>query len=108
MFLLEIRVIAFGNLTVQKGVTSSVNAVLSENASFFIKKSKSSQVTQSITFKDNLEAPINKGDVIGTVTYSLDNQVIKTINIVAEDSIRKINLINMTLNVYENWFKMMR
>ncbi len=61
-----------------------------------------------MTFKENLEAPINKGDVIGTVTYTLDNQVIKTINIVAEDSVKKINLINMTLNVCENWFKMMR
>lgn len=100
--------IVFGSLTVQKGVTSSVNAVLSEDASFFIKKSKSSSVTQNVTFKDNLEAPINKGDVIGTVTYTLDNQVIKTINIVAEDSVKKINLINMTLNVCENWFKMMR
>lgn len=100
--------IVFGNLTVQKGVTSSVNAVLSEDASFFIKKSKSSSVTQNVTFKDNLEAPINKGDVIGTVTYTLDNQVIKTINIVAENSVKKINLINMTLNVCENWFKMMR
>lgn len=108
MFLLEIKGIVFGNLTVQKGVTSSVNAVLSEDASFFIKKSKSSSVTQNVTFKDNLEAPINKGDVIGTVTYTLDNQVIKTINIVAEDSVKKINLINMTLNVCENWFRMMR
>lgn len=95
-------------MSVQKGVTSSVNAVLSEDASFFIKKSKSSGVTQNVTFKDNLEAPINKGDVIGTVTYTLDNQVIKTINIVAEDSVKKINLINMTLNVCENWFKMLR
>lgn len=103
-----IKGIIFGSLNVQKGVTSSVNAVLSEDASFFIKKSKSSGVTQNVTFKENLEAPINKGDVIGTVTYTLDNQVIKTINIVAEDSVKKINLINMTLNVCENWFKMMR
>ena len=53
----------FGILDVEKGVTSSINGVLSEDASFFIKKSKSSGVTQSINFKENLEAPINKGDV---------------------------------------------
>ena len=41
MCLLVIRVMLFGTLGVEKGVDTSVNAVLSENASFFIKKSKS-------------------------------------------------------------------
>lgn len=41
MFLLGIRGMLFGTLSVEKGVSPSVNAVLSENASFFIKKSKS-------------------------------------------------------------------
>ena len=53
-----------GSLTVEKGVEPSVNAVLSENASFFIKKSKSSNVVQNVTFKENLEAPIEKGQII--------------------------------------------
>lgn len=53
-----------GSLEVEKGVDTSVNAVLSENASFFIKKSKSSSVVQNITFKENVEAPIEKGEVI--------------------------------------------
>lgn len=100
--------IFFGSLNVEKGVTSSVNGILAENASFFIKKSKSSNVVQSINFRENLEAPIEKGEVIGSVTYTLDNEVIKNINIVAEDSVKKISLINMTLNVYENWFNMLR
>lgn len=97
-----------GTLTINKGVTPSINAVLAENASFFIKKSKSSNVAQNVTFKENLEAPINKGDVVGTVTYTLDGDVIKTINIVASDDVRKINLINMSMSVYENWFKLLR
>lgn len=95
-------------MTVNKGVTNSVNAVLAENASFFIKKSKSSSVSQNVTFKENLEAPISKGDVVGTVTYTLDGDVIKTINIVASDDVKKINLINMSMSVYENWFKVLR
>lgn len=59
-----IKTIGCGTLEVKKGVTSSINAVLAENASFFIKKSKSSNVIQNISFKENLEAPINKGDII--------------------------------------------
>lgn len=53
-------------------------------------------------------APIEKGEVIGSVNFTLDGEVIKSANIVAKDSIKKINLINMTMNIYENWFKLLR
>lgn len=97
-----------GTLDVEKGVTSSVNAILSENASFFIKKSKSSNVVQNVTFKENLEAPIEKGEVLGTVTYTLDNEVIKSINIIAEENVKRLNIFNMLTNVYGNWFSLLR
>lgn len=97
-----------GTLTVEKGVVSSIDAVLAEDASFFIKKSKSSNVVQNVNLTKNLEAPIEKGQTIGTVTYSLDNETIKTINIASKDEVKKLNLVNMTMNVYENWFNMMR
>ena len=98
----------FGTLDVKKGVSPSVNAILSENASFFIKKSKSSGVTQNITFRENLEAPIKEGDIIGTVTYNLDGEVIKSINIVADKEVKKLTFINMAGNVLDNWFTLLR
>lgn len=100
VFLLEIKEIVFGSLNVEKGVTGTVNAVLSENASFFIKKSKSGNITQNVTFRENLEAPIEKGETIGTVTYTLDGEVIKSINIIAENDVKRLNLLNMTTNIY--------
>ena len=98
----------FGTLDVKKGVSSSVNAILLENASFFIKKSKSSSVTQNITFRENLEAPINEGDIIGTVTYNLDGEIIKSMNIVADKEVKKLTFINMAGKVLNNWFTLLR
>lgn len=100
IFLLEIKEIFFGSLNVDKGTSNKVNAVLSEDASFFIKKSKSGNVTQNVTFRENLEAPIEKGDAVGTVTYTLDGEVIKQIDIVSENSVKKLNLFNMMANIY--------
>lgn len=100
--------IVFGNLPVTKGVTSSVNAILAKDASFFIKKTKSSSVVQNVTFKDNLEAPIEKGDVIGKVEYTLEGEVIQSIDIIAENGVKKMTLINVMGNLYWNWFNMMR
>ncbi|MCI8620825.1 MAG: hypothetical protein HFJ50_03280 [Clostridia bacterium] len=93
---------------VEKGVTNEVEAILSEDASFFVKKSNSANITQNITFKEDLCAPIAKGDVIGNVSFTLDNETIKTINIVAKNDVKKKNLFNMTLNLYKNWFNVLR
>ena len=97
-----------GIVKVQKGITSEVKAVLDEDASLFIEKSKSSQVTQNITFNDTVDAPIEKGKIIGQITYSIENNILKTINIVVDQEVEKLNFINMTTNLYNNWFKLLR
>ncbi len=81
---------------------------MQEDASFFVEKSKSSQIVQNVSFKDTVDAPINEGDIIGEVTYTLDNNVIKKINIVADRTVGKLNLINMTTSLYSNWFNLLR
>lgn len=58
--------------------------------------------------QDNIEAPIEKGEVIGEVTYSVDNETIKTVNIIADEEISKLNLINMTTTLYNDWFNLLR
>lgn len=98
----------FGKVTVEKGISSEINAILEQDASFFIEKSKSSQVTQNISFSEKLEAPIEEGSVIGEVTYSVDNKVIKKVNIVALDAVKKLDFINMTLNLWNSWFNLLR
>lgn len=97
-----------GIVNVEKGVTSKIKAILEEDASLFIEKSKSSQVVQNISFKENLDAPIQKGDIIGEATFSIGDEVVKTVNIVASDSVKKLNLVNMTTNIYNNWLKLLR
>ena len=97
-----------GAVTIDKGVKNVISAVLEEDASLFIPKSKSSQVVQNISYNEKIMAPINEGDIIGTATYSVDDEVIKSINIVASETVKKLNLINMTTNLYERWFNLLR
>jgi len=97
-----------GIVKVEKGLKSEIKAILEEDASLFIEKSKSSQVVQNITFRDTVEAPIEQGAIIGQVTYSVGDKVVKTVNVIANETVEKINLINMTTNLYNNWFRLMR
>ena len=98
----------FGKVAVTKGVTSEIDAILEQDASFFIEKSKSSQVVQNVSFSETIEAPTSKGAVIGEITYSVDNKVIKKVNIVASETVQKLGLVNMTLNIWNKWFNLLR
>ena len=62
---------SFGNkgdtiqsVSVNKGVKSSVEAVLAENTGTLIEKGKESGVTQSIEVNENVSAPVKAGDKI--------------------------------------------
>ena len=85
-----------------------MQVILEDDASLFVEKSKSSKIVQNISFSDSISAPIEKGSVIGEATYSIDNKVLKKVNIVASESIKKINLINMTTSLYKDWFNLLR
>lgn len=57
---------------------------------------------------DKLSAPIKKGQKLGEVTYSIDNEIISNVNIVAKEDVKKLNLVNMFARVVENWFTLFR
>ena len=57
-----------GTITVDKGVKSEINAIMGDDASLFISKSKSNQIVQNISFNEKINAPVNEGDILGTAT----------------------------------------
>lgn len=97
-----------GNIVVDKGVEKTLNAVLLDDCGVLIKKDAPNNVTQNIQLEKTISAPINKGQKIGEVTFSIDNNVIRTIDIISDKDIGKENLLNVALHVYKNWFCLLR
>ena len=95
-------------LNVDKGITATVDAILEEDSGCLIKKGKSKDITSNINLNDKISAPITKGQKLGEVTYSIDNEVIAKVNIVAKEDVKKLNLVNMSARVIENWFTLFR
>ena len=52
---------------------------------------------------DSISAPIKEGDKLGEISYSLKNETIATIDIVAKDSVDKIDFPNMIKYVFKSW-----
>ena len=97
-----------GKVSIQKGVLSEINAIMEDDSTLFIEKAKSSKVVQNISLNDRIEAPIEKGSVIGEITYSLDDKIIKKVNLVASETVSKLTLVNLTTTLYDTWFKLLR
>lgn len=93
---------------ITKGVSQTVEAVFESSASVIIKKGLEKSVTQNIVIDENLEAPIVKGQKIGTANYTLNDEIVATVNLVANDDIKKSGFLNITSDVYAEWFYMMR
>ena len=96
------------SITVTKGINSSVNAIYDTSPSFLIKKGKESGITYEISLTDSIQAPISQNQSLGTITYSLNGSTLATIDLVAENSVDKISLLNMTQHVLYKWFTLLR
>lgn len=106
---------SFGNqgeivksVSVTKGVNTNVNAVYESTPSFLIKKGEESNITYEINLNESVSAPVSQGQVLGTITYSINGNKLSSINLVAESSVNKLDLFTMTKHIFNNWFTLLR
>ena len=105
---------SFGNkgdiiqtVDVNKGIKPSVNLVLSDNAGALIDKGRENDVVQSIEINNNISAPINKGDILGKVSFLYNDDVLSNVNLIAENSVEKFNLFTMCKKIVYSWVNLL-
>lgn len=96
------------NINVSKGVKSQVDVVLENNSGALIEKNKINQVSQSINLSDNISAPISAGQKLGEATFSLDDKIVASVNLVAKSDVPKLNLLTMSKRVIYSWVDLLR
>ena len=90
-------------ISVEKGVKDNIELTYENSAGALIKKGESKNVEQTINIPDKISAPINKGDVIGNIVYTVDGNEISKVNIIANETVEKNNLINMINYIFTKW-----
>lgn len=95
-------------VNVDKGIFANVDAILENDSGCLIKKGKSKAISTDIKLNDNVSAPVSKGQILGEITYSIDNEQISKVNIIAKEDVKKLNFVNMSVRTIESWFKLLR
>ncbi len=96
------------NVAVGKGVKTNVNLVYEKSTGNVISKGNSANLTNEIKINEKISAPINKGDTLGKVDFYLNDELIASTNLVAEESIKKMNSINMFEYISKKWGYLLR
>ena len=73
-----------------------------------MKKGDDSNIEQIINIPDTIQAPINKGDKIGEIVYTIDGMELSRVNIIANESAEKNTIFNMFSHVYKKWGTLLR
>lgn len=96
------------SVDVSKGAKTSINALFESSSGTLVAKGNDVNIDTTISIDDNLSAPIKKGDVIGTAQFSLNNDVISTVNLVAASDVDKLNILSMSKLVFGKWCGLLR
>lgn len=97
-----------GNVTVEKGIEKEVNAMLNGNCGVLLKKGSENNVVQNVNLLQKISAPVEKGQKIGQVTYTLDGKLLQTVDIISDKEVKKESLMNVVSYIYEKWFCLLR
>ena len=93
---------------INKGICPTVKAVFKDNCGVLVEKGQESSVVQNVAFDENISVPIRTGQKLGEVTYTLNDKIISTCELVAGESVDKMNLITKSKKIYWNWLSLLR
>ena len=96
------------SVEIKKGTASSVDAILENDAEVLMSNGSSKDITQEIKLDDTFTAPILEGQKLGEVEFSINGNVVSTVNLVANKSSDKLSFGSITKFVMNKWFNMLR
>jgi len=73
------------------GVKDKIKPVVDKSKSILIKNSTEEKIKQDISLALDVEAPVEKGQILGTVTVLLEGKKLETINLIAPESVEKLS-----------------
>lgn len=98
----------FKNVSINKGIVKDLNLIYQKDTGALIKKVSSENITEKFSITDNITAPISKGDILGSVSYFIDDSQIASVNLIAEIDVPKITLTNIFKKLSFSWFNLLR
>ena len=84
-------------LEIKNGVQKTVKTNAPNDFHALLKKSETSAIEQRVNLSENLTAPLKKGDIVGSVEFYLNGEVIGSVDIVTDETVNKMSFLTAFL-----------
>ena len=95
-------------ISIDKGVQATIPVVLENDAGILLAKGSEKNIEQTVTIDENISAPISSGQKVGEISFSLDGEVLTTVNLVSQVAVNKMDIATMSTKVFSSWFNLLR
>ena len=90
------------NVYVSGGKEEFIDGVVSQNVSFLIKTGESRDFDKEVLLEEKIEAPLKKGDKIGTLTITQGDKVVQNLDIVSDRDVLRANVFDYFKKIFSN------
>lgn len=95
--------ILFKSVPISKGTQDTLNLLYEDDFVSIQKKNDKTEISEELLLSENLEAPINKGDIVGKINYYKGNSTIGSVNLIAESDSHKKTIFTSFLLIFKEW-----
>ena len=91
-------------IPVENGVSDTVEGKIMQDFNYTLCRGEvSDEIQRTIKYKKNLQAPVQKNDIIGKVTYTMKEQTLEEIPIFAKKSVKKAKFRDYLYKLVCRW-----
>lgn len=94
----------YGTIKVAKGIKSELDCVVPKDIKLLVKKGEEKTTQRIVTLNGIIKAPVKKGQKIGEIALKTKGKVIGKIDLVANESIDKVNFFNICSAMLVKWY----
>jgi D-alanyl-D-alanine carboxypeptidase (penicillin-binding protein 5/6) len=81
------------NIKINNGDSKEISAITEKDLTVLVKKSSKENIKSNLVI-DTIVLPIEKNDVVGKIEYTLDDEIIGTVNLISPISVNSIEVEN--------------
>ncbi len=93
------------NVYISGGKEEIINGVISQDVSFLIKAGESRDFEKEVMLDEKIDAPLEKGDKIGTLNIIKGDQIIQTLDIVSDRDVMRANVFDYFKKIFDHWVR---
>ena len=94
------------NIRISKGKKDYVNCLYEKEFSYmFINQVNHEDISKELHINENIAAPVNEGDTIGTLDYYYNGEKIGSVNVISSENIEKADFLTQIKKVFGRLLK---